>query len=137
MERKPLPHPFVEPWQPTRWESLPGEDHILPVRYFILERLPTPGGLEFDPREIPRYPQITLVTKRWARAFGCESEDWLPFHKLAVLDVSEIDEQVARAAISELIGVKPDDVVIEQLGLQPGDELSELEEMERARGINK
>jgi len=135
MEQKPLPHPFVEPWQPTRW--LPGEDHILPVRYFILARLPTPGGESFHPRDIPRYPQITLVTKRWAQAFGCESEDWLPYHKLAVLDVSEIDEQVARAAISELIGVKPEDVAIEQLGLRPGDELSELEEMERQRGIAK
>ena len=56
------------------------------------------------------YPHITFVTrKEFERAGEEEDEGWL----FIVLDVEIIDLETTRKAIAEAIGVKPEDVIIE------------------------
>lgn len=62
-------------------------------------------------------PNITIMTRAEADEFGGEygdgSDGWLDL----ILDVHIIDEDVARLAIADALGIdNPEDVIIEQIG---------------------
>ncbi len=86
------------------------------VRFRISGSLPAPWEdfLCID----KNHPNVTIMTRANAEDCGGEygdgSDGWLDL----ILDVESIDEDVARLAIADALGIaNPEDVIIEQVGI--------------------